>query len=160
MKSDFSRLLEKLTTNKRTREMRSLDLLKSPNGDKPEDDWFVYLPPCFNDALDIRQTERKVDGKKVMRWTQGTFFSFKAGDKIYDTPQAYQQWSDALQHTDICILVQQATDVSLSEDGKSRFPGSVTFSICKPDKQRKNLVEQERRTFTQDEFVRFLITGQ
>lgn len=159
MNNNSLAILKKITANNTTRQTRSLDLLKPPQeGDSGG--WFMYTPSCFNEALDIRQTERVKDGRKSLYWTQGAFFSFKQGDTIYNTPKAYEQWSKALEHINICISVKTATDVSLGEDGKSRFPGSVTFIILKPNKQRTKLVEQEQRTLTQDEFVKFLITGE
>ena len=159
MRSKATELLQVITTNNPTRQKRSLDLLKPPDA-QYSGGWFASVPSCFNEALDIQQTVRKVDGKKILCWTQGAFFSFKQGDIIYDTPHAYEQWSQALTQIGVGIFVREAADVSLSEDGKSRFPGSVTFSILKPNRQRTKLVEHEQRTLTQDEFVRFLITGE
>jgi len=159
MHSSALELLKILTKKNATRQTRSLDLLK-PLQEGDSGGWFMYVPSCFNEALDIRQTERVKDGKKSLCWTQGAFFSFKQGDTIYDTPKAYEHWSKALKHINICVSVKAATDVSLGEDGKSRSPGSVTFIILKPNKQRTKLVEHEQRTMTQDEFVKFLIIGE
>lgn len=157
MKDKALELLKKNTANNTPRQNRSLDLLKQP--EKDSEGWFMNVPSCFNGALDIRQTERVVKGKKSLDWTQGAFFSFKSGDTIYDTPEAYKVWSEALKQIKVCLTVKNATSAGNNESDNIRYPGSVTFAILKPDKQRTKLIEQEQRTLSQDEFVKFLITG-
>ena len=44
-------LLMNITNDKAVRQMRSLDLLKQP--EKDSDGWFICVPSCFNEALDI-----------------------------------------------------------------------------------------------------------
>ena len=88
MKQESLNLLEQVTRGASKREDRLTDLLRDPESDTMAD-WFMHLPRCFNDALDIRQTSRQVDGKTVTVWTQGAGFAFKAGDIIYDTARAY-----------------------------------------------------------------------
>jgi len=151
-------LLKRLTKKDAGRQIRLRELLKQPDVKYPKE-WSFCVPPCFNEALDIQQTERVIDGKKTLCWTQGTFFSFKQGDTLYDTPKAYEVWSDALKHINTGLSVKAATNAGASEDGKSRFTGSVTFTILKPDKQRTKLVKQKERTISQDDFVEFLIIG-
>jgi hypothetical protein len=150
-------LLKEVTSKNAIRQTRSLDLLKHP--EKDSDGWFMCVPSCFNEALDIKQTERVTNGKKTICWTQGASFSFKPGDTIYDTPIAYEVWSEALKHINICFSVNNAINAGASEDGKCRYPGLVTFVILKPDEQRTKLMEQEEQTLSQDDFVNFLITG-
>ena len=41
--------------------------------------WFMHVPSRFNDALDIRQTERMENGVKKTLWTQWGKFFFQAG---------------------------------------------------------------------------------
>jgi hypothetical protein len=159
MKNTALELLKKITASQSIRKTRSLQLLKEPDIEYTEG-WFVCLPACFNEALDIRKTKRKKDGKEVLIWTQGAFFSFKSGDKIYDTAKGYEEWSSALKHIKFCISVKYAEDVSLSEDGKTRLPGLVNFTNFKPNKNSSDLIEGEERTMTQDEFVKYLIVGE
>jgi len=159
MNNNALEVYKKITSNNIKRQLRSLDLLKPP-WEEFSDGWFLCVPSCFNEALDIRQTERILEGKKSICWTQGTFFSFKVGDTLYDTPKAYEQWSKALEYINICVSVKMATDVSLGEDGKIRDAGSVTFAILKPDRKRSKLIEHEQRTMSQDEFVKYLISGE
>ena len=83
MKQKALQLMEQLTRAS-AKEDRLTDLLRDPETDSTPD-WFMQVPRCFNDALDIKQTPRKVGGKTVTVWTQGAGFAFKAGDMIYDT---------------------------------------------------------------------------
>ncbi len=85
-------------SEEKSKTQRLIDLLKAP-GDEHAKGWFMCVPSCFNAALDIRQTERKRDGQRILIWTQGSAFSFKKGDKIYDTLDAYSEWSKALKKT-------------------------------------------------------------
>lgn len=158
MTTDAAILLDRLIREKPTRENRSLELLKDPS-ETHDKSWFMCVPSAFNDALDIKQTERTEGGKKVTRWTQGSLFCFKPGDVLYDTPLAYGTWSEALKHINICIQVKDAAGVGLSENAKSRSAGSVSFTLFKPDKRRTELLACGDHVLTQDEFVRFLIAG-
>ena len=111
------------TTDKGKRTKRMTELLKAPD-DEQTTRWFMCIPSCFNNALDIRQTPRKKDGKESLIWTQGAAFSFKPGDAIYDTPKAYSEWGEALRHLSVCIQVHQATDATPE---KSNADGGGTY---------------------------------
>ena len=111
MEQKTLQLLERLTRASAKREDRLADLLRDPETDSTSD-WFMHVPKCFNDALDIRQTLRKADGKTVTVWTQGGVFAFKVGDMIYDTARAYDEWAQALQHIKLCVQVRDTTDVA------------------------------------------------
>lgn len=152
------------TADKGKRTKRLTELLKAPD-DEQTTGWFMCLPSCFNNALDIRQTPRKKDGKESLIWTQGSAFSFKPGDAIYDTPKAYSEWGEALKHLSVCIQVHQATDATPEKsnaDGGGtvpRNPGVVRFSILTPNDQKTAVVKRGDADLTQDEFVRLLIRG-
>ena len=72
--------------------------------------WRMAVGECFRDSLDIKalkQTEvasEVIDNERILKWTQGSTFSFSQGDTIYDTPRAYQRWDIALES--ICIAFQ------------------------------------------------------
>jgi len=119
----------------------------------------MCVPSCFNEALDIKQTERILHKKKTIVWTQGSWFSFKQGDTVYDTAEAYKVWSEALKSIGLCVKVKMAHSAVPSAGASERFPGSVTFSILSPNKARNKLVERAEHTMSQDDFVRFLIAG-
>jgi hypothetical protein len=131
-------------------------LLKNPDEDGAAM-WFMHLPKSFNDALDIKQTSRKDNGKTVTIWTQGSGFAFKAGDTIYDTGKAYLEWKQALRHIKVCIQVRDAIEAQAGVASKS---GSVSFDVLVPDEERSKLVLSTSSTLSQGEFVKLLISGQ
>jgi hypothetical protein len=80
-------ILSRLTQpqlGEQTRQGRLEFCLRDP-GSEISPGWFMHVPRQFNDALDIRQTERVENGVKKTVWTQGGNFSFKPGDMIHDT---------------------------------------------------------------------------
>jgi hypothetical protein len=149
---------------KGARAKRIPDLIKSPE-DNEACGWYMCVPTCFNNALDIRLTPRIQDGKETSVWTQGSAFSFKTGDTIYDTPKAYMNWIEALKHISLCISVEDATDAIPARKNPERngiiprYAGSVHFGILMPNEQRTEIVKRGIFQLTQDEFVLFLIKG-
>ena len=159
-KDESLKLLQKLVTQKFSgRDKRSdEEFLKKPERIPIDnDDWFIYIPTCFNDCLDIAKTDKKKKGKARKVWTQGSRFSFHRGCILYNTPKAYHRWDVAIREMKYCILIQSAEDVKL-EKGKRR-PGKVVFSILSPRYMEMSLEKIDEYTRTQDEFVRFLIEG-
>ena len=154
-KAEALSTLMKLITTGNTREQRLKTLLRSP--EKADANWFMYLPICFNNALDIRRTVRVGAASPV--WTQGANFSFGAGDTVYDSNSAYDEWGRVLQNGGRCFQVAKATAVSPPSAGAARSAGSVTFTLSKPNESRTALEIVETHTVTQDDFVRFLIVG-
>lgn len=148
-------------TEKKGRTKRLTDLLKQPEDDEETGEWFMCVPSCFNNAMDIRQTT--LEGE--LQWTQGSTFSFKTGDTLYDTPKAYFHWEEAVRHLKIAIQVQAATDAIPEKRSKEkgvlapRNPGAVRIIILLPNPDRTSLVPLGQFQLTQDEFVRFLIAG-
>jgi hypothetical protein len=148
---------------KAKRNPRLLELLRSPDA-KVTSDWYMCVPAFFNEALDIRMTQRMKQGIQQLVWTQGSTFSFKEGDKIYDTAKAYLQWSEALRHIRLCVSVRSAVN-SAPEQNKAgvvvrpRNPGKVLFTLLSPNAEKTRIVEYEEHELTQDDFVRFLIAG-
>jgi hypothetical protein len=153
MKTDSSHsLLDKLTTGGRMNR-RSKKLLRDPKNPDASD-WFMYVPAAFNEALDIKfEASGPNEG-----WTQSGCFAFKQADTLYDTPVAYQRWSDALKVLNLGIVVRTASSAGAGEAG-NRYAGSVSFKVMLPDANRTTLTEAFEWRLTQDEFVRFLIDG-
>lgn len=102
----------------RRKSLETLSLAKSlrDNGERINDllsdfkegfakGWGVAVSTCFRDALDIKQTDKVIYGKKNRVWTQGSTFSFSQGDILYDTPQAYERWETALQSISVAYQV-------------------------------------------------------
>ena len=152
------------SSKKSTRTKRQPDLIKPPDNNE-SCGWHMYVPASFNNALDIRQTPRIKDGKETSVWTQGSTFSFKTGDTIYDTPKAYIEWREALKHISLCVSVEEATDAIPAKNNTEqneiipRQSGSVRFSILTPNDQQTEIVKRGSFQLTQDEFIQFLIEG-
>jgi hypothetical protein len=144
MKHDALKILERIADGK-TRQRRGTALMRSPT--EADLDWFMYVPICFNAALDIQQTARVIQKRETLMWTQGVNFSFSAGDRIYDTPRAYDEWSGALKHIHYCIHVTHAAGAS------------ITFEVLVPTPSRNSLQFAHAHTLKQDEFVLLLVTG-
>ena len=161
-RNDTLRLLKKLTKQK-ARDKRLTECLTNPKrSHEDKDEWFMYVPACFNDCLDIAKTVRKA--KKV--WTQGSRFAFHRGCMLFDTPKAYLRWSDAIKHIGYCISIHFAENVRLpdkkkEEAGKEqeRNPGIVGFAVFSSSRQSRSLEEIGTFELTQDEFIEFLIDG-
>ena len=151
------KLLECLTRQS-GKDKRLTELLREPDCSAITG-WHFYVPACFNDALDIRQTERVVEGKTVSIWTQGANFDFNTGDVLYDTADAYKDWADTLRNVRVCVQVKAATPKSSGETGRISSSGNVTFDLMKPGEDRKALAFVSRHSLSQDEFVRFLVSG-
>jgi len=145
-----------LETQAKKGERRSEILLKSPKSAGPHT-WYMFLPSAFDDIIDIKLTEKKVNKKPVNVWTQGTSFCFTQGHTIYDTPKAYSdEWAESLKHINLCV---QVTGGISAIPGKRRISGHVEFDILKPTSHRDKLVVHGHMSMSQDDFVRFLIGG-
>jgi hypothetical protein len=141
------------------RQKRLTELLKDP-GSGTGHAWFFHVPACFNDALDLRETERIVNGKSISTWTQGQEFAFYAGDVLYDTAEAYRDWSGGLGQIRLCVQVKAAVPRSAGGDGGAKTSGMVTFDVLKPTGDRSGLALSSSKSLTQEAFVRLLITGE
>lgn len=172
-KDETIELLNKLITQKLSkktgeyiREKRFTQLLKKPERTFIDDDkWFIYVPSCFNDCLDIAKTDRvetdqETNEKQVKKiWTQGSRFDFHRGCILYDTPKGYQKWPYAINEIKYCISIHSGEIAKPAMVKEERKPGKVIFSIFSPYPMSKNLETIGEFTLTQDEFIKFLIIG-
>lgn len=119
--------------------------------------WHFCVPSSFKAALDIQLTPRKINKRTEYSWTQGSWFDFKLGDTIYDSPNAYLPWS--LSNFKICLDVTKSVPAQPrnKSDRQNRNHGSVIFNILVPE--NGNLVIKGTKALTQDEFIRLLING-
>jgi len=132
---------------------RSRKLLRSQDGSGAED-WFMHLPSCFNDALDIKEN----CGPPNPGWTQSGGFSFRKGDHIYNTSAAYQEWGTALKQTQFCFIVRTSSASGNNADG-SRYPGDIVFSVLRINADRTGFDTLFDQRLSQDDFVHVLIAG-
>lgn len=121
------------------------------------DGWHFCVPSSFKAALDIQLTPRKVAGKTEYTWTQGSWFDFKTGDTIYDSPKAYLPW--CLSNFRVCLDVTKSVPAQPrnKSDRQNRNHGSVIFNILVPEDGK--LVLKGTKALSQDEFIRILING-
>lgn len=134
---------------------RSKMLLHDPDS-AGNDGWYMCVPKCFNDALDIKFNCTPASPG----WTQSTCFSFKGQDTIYDTPKAHQVWSAALQEIGFSVVVQSAASAGQGPVGSGcRYSGNVGFAVCSPTEDKAKLARRFTTSLSQDDFVRFLIAG-
>ncbi|MBN2183308.1 MAG: hypothetical protein JW715_15465 [Sedimentisphaerales bacterium] len=151
------KLLQKLVGLK-ARDKRGSECLKKPNRVlEDKDEWFICVPSCFNDCLDIAKTERVKEPEKV--WTQGSRFAFHRGCILYDTSNAYHRWDIAINKIKYCVLIHDGKSVEPATNEKERNSGKVIFSVLSPCPKTKDLKEIGEFELSQDEFVRFLICG-
>lgn len=117
-------------------------------------DWAFNVPRHFNDALDIRWTQKVSDKIASWVWTQGSSFAFKAWDVIHTNGQKKRVSADG--QLGIFIQINSALPAG-ANDADSEFPGSVKFTLFDEINGRMN--EVTKVSTTQDNFIRFLITG-
>jgi len=160
MNQETIRHLEKLIEEKPNREKRGVKLLKPHDSDGTSEGWAFCIPPAFNDSLDIRLTSRIIEGKQENVWTQGSSFNFKAGEILYDSPEAYSAWNTALAKISHSIQIEFSSGAGLTDSDSKRSAGMVKFKIFKPDNHMRKLVPVGNDvTMSQDEFVKLLILG-
>ena len=147
----------RLTIDKKRRDKRNLDLIAN-FVDGYAAGWFFAVGECFKDALDIKYTERIEHTKAVMRWTQGNCYSFAEGHVLYDTPKAYLPWREALNHIGVICSVIRAHVGKIDIDGYF-IPGSVTFTLSKPNLAKDGIETIDQYHLNQTDFVQYLKTG-
>ena len=143
--------------NHQNRKRRSLDLI-ADFADGYAKGWYFAVGKCFRDQLDIKFTDRVINGKKIRRWTQGKLFCFVEGYVIYDTPNGYLQWSEALKRIKLRCLVLRAVPNRLDSKG-NLINGAVVFKLSKPNRNKDSLETIGQYNLTQNDFVEFLKTG-
>ena len=99
-----------------------------------------------------------------MRWTQGLCYSFSEGHIIYDCPEGYLKWGEALKRITCACFVKFGAANSWSEPNpqtkkKKLIHGEVRFRLSKPNEECTSLETIGTYTVTQNEFVSFLKTG-
>ncbi len=145
-----------------SKQKRDTKCLKNPERvltDK--DNWFIYVPACFNACLDIEKTERtdQKTKKKKKVWTQGSRFSFHRGCTLYDTSKAYGKWGNVIKSINYCISILNGTSAEPAAGKNERIHGNVEFSVFSPCRRTKKLKKLGTFSLTQDEFLHFLIKG-
>lgn len=71
--------------------------------------WKMGVREVFREALDIKRTPRRVDGKTEMLWTQGNLYDFHEGDIFHDSRLAYENWFKGLKELRLSVQIRRAT---------------------------------------------------
>lgn len=142
--------------------IRSLDLIANFENGYARG-WVFAVGECFRDQLDIKYTERvntSPDGKKriISQWTQGPYFCFNEGHILYDSPNGYLPWKEALKSFNFqCEILRASPCVTTPSRGIT--PGSVIFKLSSPDEKRESLKTIGQYHLSQSKFVEFLKIG-
>lgn len=140
---------------------RENDLLRPVSGECPG--WAFNVPRCFNGALDILYMSTKLKTGVLRGWTQGASFAFAAYDILYDANlDGVTLWSDCLKKFSRCIRVKTSASAGPMGEGVkgSRYAGKVDFDVLVPDSKRLRLIKKNEYSTTQDNFIRYLISGE
>lgn len=71
--------------------------------------WAFAVDSQFFEALDIKFIQRTSSKTSIRVWTQGSWFNFREGYFIYDTPKAYLEWGEALSHINVAFKVNKSS---------------------------------------------------
>ncbi|MGL5592993.1 MAG: hypothetical protein ACRDDH_03525 [Cetobacterium sp.] len=143
----FEKLIKNSLRNKKS--LRSSKLLcKVENGKFLNEHWHYEVDFAFRDALDIQYTKKSENKQSTKEWTQGVYINFKQGDTLHRKDN-----SD-------CIQVVRAMPTMLNSIGEYQ-EGIVVYYKYKIDESGKYSLAnlEEKKHFTQKEFLYYLITG-
>jgi len=128
--------------------------------------WYFCVPKFFYEALDIQYTKRKINKVEEKIWTQGSWFNFSEGDKLYNHAYAYcNNFIGGLSsiHPKICLSIESARPslprVKNKHKQKDRYPGQINFKIMVQNPTTTYWETQRNESLSQDEFIKLLIKG-
>lgn len=99
--------------------------------------------------------------ERWLLWTQATDFDFRAGYSFCDGGAFHGMWGEALPQLTHAISITDALGASAAQgENVARDPGYVTFTLYKKSADGSQLVPGEHHTVTQEDFVRYLISGE
>jgi hypothetical protein len=128
--------------------------------------WYFCVPKFFYEALDIKYTTRKIKNEEEKMWTQGSWFNFSEGDKIYNHAYAYCNnfvGKSSSTHPKICLSIELARPsvprIKTKHKQKDRYPGQINFEIMVKNQTTKYWETKGSKELSQDEFIELLIKG-
>jgi hypothetical protein len=128
--------------------------------------WYFCVPKFFYEALDIKYTTRKIKNVEEKMWTQGSWFNFLEGDKLYNHAYDYCKnfiGRSSLNHPKICLSIESARPsiprIKKKYKQKDRYPGQINFKIMVKNPTTKSWETKGYKDLSQDEFIELLIKG-
>lgn len=118
--------------------------------------WAFPLLDGRVDDIDLRVRKRMVNKKPVLEWGQGSNFSFTHGNIYSPREAALTPWLKYADGAVTCIEIQKGEP---AKAGTPREHGKIEFRILKNTPGLTDFSETDHIFTTQDDFVRFLITG-
>jgi hypothetical protein len=134
-------VLDSLTGTNARKSVRLLTFLKDPHLETTN--WAYKLTPAFNEALDIKMTDRVNDTGKGKVWTQGGSFNFKTGDVVHSADGS------------LALQVTSSSSATQSEDYS--VEGIVQFDVFQVNGGK--YTKKGESQCSQIKFVRKLIEG-
>lgn len=128
--------------------------------------WYFCVPKFFYDALDIKYTTRIINKVEEQMWTQGSWFNFSEGDKLYNHAYDYCNnfiGKSSIKHLKICLSIESARPslprIKTKHKQKDRYSGQVNFKIMVKNETKKYWETHGNESLSQDEFIKLLIKG-
>ncbi|MEY3391248.1 MAG: hypothetical protein RLZZ322_96 [Verrucomicrobiota bacterium] len=140
-KENAVKLIAEIVASASRKSARLLSLLKEP--DSYSSGWAYVVSPSFNEALDIKLTDRVSDGGKGKVWTQGGNFNFKPGDIVHAA--------------DGKLALQVTESSSATQTDEYSVDGFVRYDVYEIDGGKYAKISAEQ--CSQIAFVRKLIEG-
>lgn len=131
--------------------------------------WAFHVAPVFADALGVIlaprvRTETVRTGGKVQKvrhhysvWAQTTNFAFREGYTLHQS--APSVWAEQLDGNGISLQIVEALPAAAGNAGMDRDSGFVVFQLFEKSDDGKKMQPVSKHTLTQDDFIRYLITG-
>lgn len=90
-------------------------------------------------------------------WTQTTNFAFREGYTLHQA--APSTWAEQLDGNGISLQIVEALPAAAGNAGMDRDSGFVVFQLFEKSDDGKKMQPVSKHTLTQDDFIRYLITG-
>lgn len=132
--------------------------------------WAFHVPTAFADALGVviaprvkTVSEKDASGKvkKIKEhysvWVQSTNFAFRTGYVLHQSEE--DVWNKQLRHNPCSIQIEDALEASSGNARMVRDSGFVIFRRYEPTCDNAKMKPVSKHILTQDDFVRYLITG-
>jgi hypothetical protein len=128
--------------------------------------WHFCVPKFFYEALDIKFTIRKTNKIEERIWTQGSWFNFSEGDKLYNHAYAYCSnfiGESSSIYPKICLSIESAQPslplIKKKHEQKDRYPGQINLKIMIKNPATNIWETKGNESLSQDEFITLLIKG-